>query len=309
MNLQTRAEHGILSSNDTIQIQIGDICCSITCDDKEVLDSLYQLYNNFRSDKPADININLEVVERFSASTIKSASSQSRGMRQGSSYLAIFRLNENESETNHRVNIMVERHQLSSSSGYKIMNLLLPPSYYTAHRIKHGDSPRAMLVHSCGILRQGQVLLFTGPSETGKTTVAQLCGSEYGQVVNDEMVLVSQPDEDSNTLFVQGVPIIGGVTQRLNVKSPLAFIILLKQSRETSFRRLSRLEAYTSFMRQVIAPRNLEQSNWSSMLLQVSQFSDSITRSVPFYELQFSLDRERLWEVIGELEESHRKDG
>jgi hypothetical protein len=41
----------------------------------------------------------------------------------------------------------------------------------------------------------------------------------------------------------------------------------------------------------------------------MAEFSDEVTAAVPFYELEFTLDRDILWETIGRLEKSLEKEG
>ena len=152
------------------------------------------------------------------------------------------------------------------------------------------------------------MLLFAGPSGIGKTTIARSCGDEYGQVLNDEGVLVSRPRQHDNAVMVQGIPIIGELTQRLNVIAPLRVVLLLKQSKRTSVRRLDQMEAYIRFMRQIALPAYFGQLDKRTIYSLIAEFSDEVSRTMPFYELEFTLDRESLWEVVGELEASLDKE-
>jgi len=305
-----RADSTGNSSSSKIQLQIGDVCCSVTCDDEEVLGNLGQLYFDFLSDQPVDFSIDLHIVQRFSSHCIAEASSLGNIIRSGSNILVAYWLTDNESANqNHTVSCTLERHQFNPHFDFKIMNLLLPLSYYEACRTRYSNGCGPMLVHSCGIIRHGRLMMFSGPSDTGKTTIAKLCGNEHGQVINDEMLLVSGPDKDSDALMVQGVPIIGGVAQRLNVSAPLACVLLLKQSDRTALNRLNRTEAYLQFMRQVIAPRDFEGRTKRAMLSQVAEFSDMVTNVVPFYELEFTLNQRALWKTINKLEKSLGREG
>ena len=161
-----------------------------------------------------------------------------------------------------------------------------------------------MLIHACGILRGESMVIFTGPSETGKTTIARLCGSKYGKVVNDEMLLVTG-GADGGSLSIHGIPIIGGVKQRLNIKAPPVCVMMLKQAKKTSVRPLDRVEAYLRFMRQVIAPRHItEPDDINKMLTATTGFADTLTKAIPCYELAFTLEKEPLWQAVAETEAS-----
>jgi hypothetical protein len=308
--LETRTDHSVFLSSREMRVQIGDVCCSIFCPDSEIYTSLYRLYHNFLSDQPEDITLKINVVEQISTANIKSALSRGEFIRSEGRIVAIYRLSGKQSTTtNHTINLTAGKCYFGPQLGFKIMNLILPASYYAVVKLRHPDGLSAMLVHSCGIIRRGQVLLFAGPPETGKTTIARLCGDEHGQVVNDEMVLLSGVRPNSGRPMVQGIPIIGGIAQRLNVKAPLACVIMLKQDSKTAVRRLSRLEAYLRFMRQVIASWDYYAGykDTKKIILQNTEFSDWVTKNVPFYELQFTLDREQLWRAVAELEGSFLK--
>jgi hypothetical protein len=309
MNVTIKQQSKPISSDHAIQVQIGDVCCSVICQDATIMRYLTQLYAGFLSDKPVDISIELDIVERFSASDSESALPPAKILTWGEQIAAFYRVNGDESvSVSPTVKVTVENRQFDPRFGFKIMNLLLPAFYCMVLRKKHQDSLPAMLVHACGILRKRRLMIFTGLSGTGKTTVARLCGNEHGQVVNDEMLLVTGAGMDGTRLMTQGIPIIGGVAQRMNVKAPPACVLMLKQAPKTSIRTLERAEAYRRFLRQVIMPQNLvTPENNKAILTEIAIFSDVMTKAVPFYELEFTLEKEPLWRAVDEIEESLMK--
>ena len=145
------------------------------------------------------------------------------------------------------------------------------------------------------------VILFAGPSGVGKSTIAKFCDGEYGQVLNDEAVLLHRPQHSTNTLMVEGIPIIGELPKRLNVAAPLRAVILLKQGKFTSLRRLDKMEAYLRFMRQIANPAFIGQMDKRAVYKLITDFSSEVTGAIPFYELEFTLDRTLLLEVLNEL--------
>jgi hypothetical protein len=300
----------LLSANHEMRIEIGDVCCSLNCHDGDVLGNLKQLYRNFLSDKPADVIITLDVVDRLNADELEEALSQTSLTLEGNHFVAAGLTLEGEFDiANRTLSMAVEKLLFNPCLEFKLMNRLFPMVYHTIYRAKYGGRPSAMLVHSCGILRRGQVLLFIGPCNAGKTTIAQLCGDQHGQVVNDEMLLVSWLHRGTGSLLARGVPIIGGISQRLNTEGLLRCILALKQSNRTTVRRLDRLEAYLRLIHQVLLPEQFGANNSHSSLSMTTEFSDYVTRMVPFYELEFTMDRTALWQVIEELEESLEREG
>jgi hypothetical protein len=264
-----------------------------------------RLYSNFLSEKPADISIELEVVERLSAAEVVTALAQTRIVSEGNRFVATELTFEAEFNATSRIlSLTVDKCLFDPSLEFKLMNRLFPEVYYAACGPKYGGKPPAMLVHTCGILRCGEAMLFAGPCETGKTTIARLCGDQDGRVINDEMLLVSRPHQADGSLIAQGVPVIGEVTQRLNEAAPIRCVLLLKQSKRTVVRQLDRMEAYLRFMKQVIPPGHLGHMDGRTSLSLIAEFSDEVTGVNPFYELEFTLDKKHLWEVVAELEQS-----
>ncbi|MFH0914753.1 MAG: hypothetical protein V1849_05665, partial [Chloroflexota bacterium] len=117
------------------------------------------------------------------------------------------------------ITITGERSLVNPDREFNHLNQLLSLAYYSACKVKYDGQPPAFLVHSCGIVRDGKAVMFCGPCDAGKTTIARLCGEQYGQVINDEMLLVSRSPQGKGRLAVQGVPIIGGFPRRMKSRS------------------------------------------------------------------------------------------
>ncbi len=290
--------------NHTIRVQFGDICCALTCHDEEVFGRLNESYGIFRSDEPPDISFKLEVVDQLDRAQVEAILSQTR----------IFQQENNLAARNPACNVefdaagstfavTADRCLLDSSLKFRLMNRLFRVAYFTVSRLKHQGRPRGMLVHSCGILRNGRVLLFTGPCETGKTTIGRLCGEDYGRLLNDEMLLLSWPHPRNRSLRVHSVPILGELPFRLNTSAPLDCVLLLKQSKRTAVRRLDRMEAYLRFMYQIISPAHFRETDRRAIFSLIAEFTDEVTKVTPFYELEFTPDRNLLWEVEARLTE------
>ena len=101
---------------------------------------------------------------------------------------------------------------------------------------------------------------------------------------------------------------LGDFPQGLNEVAPLGCVLLLKQSNRTLIRPLDRIEAYLRFIRQIICPAYIGQSAGRAVYTLMAEFSDEVTAAVPFYELEFTLDRDMLWETVAELEKSLGKE-
>jgi hypothetical protein len=250
-------------SEYTLGVRIGNVCCAIKCPDIEIYYKLQRLYQDFLSVQPADITYKLV------HQTISSIGGKSP-------------------------------HDLDSE--FKYINRFFSFAYNSACKVKYNYNPPAMLVHACGILRSGKVMVFTGPSEAGKTTTALLCGERHGTVINDEMLLFSRPTPENPVINIRGTPVIGGLSTRRDITAPLRSILFLKKGKNTRINRLDKVDTYLRFMRQIITPAYTDQKEKRAALSLMAQFSDEVTANAPVYELEFSLDGELLWQAVAELE-------
>jgi hypothetical protein len=250
-------------SGYNLGIQIGNIPCSLRCADIEVYHRLQAIYRDFLTAQQAVITCDL---------------------------------------ANQTVNNTRESSPRCPDLEFKYMNRFLSLAYNSASKAIYGYNPPAMLVHACGIRRSGKVMVFTGPSEAGKTTTALLCGEQHGAVINDEMLLFSRPSSANPVINVRGTPIIGGISTRRNISAPLSCILFLKKSAKTLVKRIDKTDAYLRFMRQVITPDYTGREEKRAALSLMANFSHEVTATIPIYELEFSLDGESLWRTVAELE-------
>lgn len=276
------------SADHTLGVEIGSICCAVTCRDDEIYRRLSGLYRNFLTELTPDITIELERTEVEGP------------VPDGDASEPVF-------------DILVDRSDLfiaemgwdpaGSDAAFRYINRLFYLAYYTACLEKFGGDPPAMLVHACGILRQGRALLFAGPSESGKTTIAGMCREKDGRVISDEMVLISRPGSDGSAASVRSVPIIGGFLPGINITAPLSCILMLKRGERTRIRPLEPVEAYLRLISQTITPCYIGQRERKSVLSMIAEFSQKTINRVPVYEMEFALDGDSLWQEIGNLEE------
>ena len=289
---------------NTIRLQIGDICCALKVSDSEVYDWLRRLYREYETEQLPDITIQLDITNRLSLEKLEASVFKSRFMQwRGRDFRTTHGIMSGKFDPERRL-IMLKAEKNLGNPELKInhLNRLLTLAYYTGCKLKFDNKPPAMFMHSCGILRNGQALLFTGPSEVGKTTVARFCGKQDGEVISDEMVLVSRPAGNGSKAGVRSAPMLGTFPPGRKLSAPLNCIFLLKQSHRTQANVLTRTEVYTKLLRQVISPACIGQKDKKSIFSMMADFSAEIAQAIPVYELEFQLDGEALWRVVGDIE-------
>ena len=142
------------------------------------------------------------------------------------------------------------------------------------------------LLHAAALVDRSGAHVFFGPSESGKTTVAELVREG---VISDEIVAIRR---DGDRYRVSGVPWRG---QRLT--APLAGLFRLRKARETSFTPLAPVEAVRQLLPSVFFSRPSSP--------EVSAFFDiggELVTRVPCYEMRFAPDRS-FWHALPRLGE------
>lgn len=115
-----------------------------------------------------------------------------------------------------------------------ILNAMDLPHLLTVHD--------GFLLHASYIEWEGRAILFTAPSETGKSTQAQLwCDHMGAALVNGDRAAVRIID---GRVFACGTPFSGSSPVRRNVQLPLAAIVYLSQAPENSIVRLRGVRAF-----------------------------------------------------------------
>lgn len=141
---------------------------------------------------------------------------------------------------------------------------------------------RALVFHASYIAYQGQGILFTAPSQTGKSTQASLWQTYRGaQILNGDKAAVklkSQP-------VVYSMPFCGTSGICENVTLPLCCIVVLSQAKENTVRRLGVQEALTMLCPNVFADQ-LVAEEWQKTLLLLLD----LVEAVPIYSLACTPD-------------------
>ncbi|MCD7756078.1 MAG: hypothetical protein LUJ09_07120 [Firmicutes bacterium] len=134
----------------------------------------------------------------------------------------------------------------------------------------------AVTLHSSRIYTQGRAIVFSAPSQTGKTTQAGLWQRYAGaEIVSNDRSLLRQED---GALYTYGFPIDGSSPVYHNGRIPLGAVVMLAQGAENQVERLRPMEAVRCLMGQTamlpLSPPG-----------QLAQFWLTLTEGYPVYRL------------------------
>ena len=126
--------------------------------------------------------------------------------------------------------------------------------YQAFHSARQRAGYDACLIHSAGVIKDGDGFLFVGPSDAGKTTIARLSADHT--VLNDEMNLVEfRPDG----IRLVGTPFNGHFRTKQPGNAPLAAVILLGKGHKHALEPMGSGEATGAIAIQITPPVGLDQ--------------------------------------------------
>ena len=137
----------------------------------------------------------------------------------------------------------------------------------------------AIILHSAVIVHEGRAIAFTAPSQTGKSTQADLWHEHRGaEILNGDRGLIRQLGEEYR---IYGSPYAGSSGIYVNKSAPLRAIVVLKQAPYNRVRRIGGKEAYLHLLSQT------SMSVWNRAVIErQSQWLLALIGSVPVYLLE-----------------------
>lgn len=138
---------------------------------------------------------------------------------------------------------------------------------------------RGGLVLHCSYTRyRGEAILFSAPSETGKSTQSDLWTKYRGaETINGDRGLLRCVD---GRWSVQGWPVCGSSEICRNVSTPIRAIVMLSQAKENHAARLGQMDAFRQLFSQVTINR------WNAEYVQQAMdLLDALCGAIPVYHL------------------------
>lgn len=143
-------------------------------------------------------------------------------------------------------------------------------------------SKDALILHCAYVEYKGKAILFSAPSETGKTTQANLWGKYKNSfTINGDKALLQKVD---NQWIAQGWPVCGTSEICNNITTPIGAIVMLSQGKTDTVRKLGAFESFPQLYSQITANtwnRNFVENN----MRLIEQLADDI----PIYHLSCTI--------------------
>lgn len=243
---------------------IAGIACRVECRDERFWSLLSPRYADFASDAPPELSLEVEVTEpppaevaaRWSGPFARLAGADGMLSIEGAGFKGAF-------------DERAGRGWIAQPLDPSPLETFLT-AIYAGRLLKEGG----FFLHAAALVDGSGAHVFYGPSESGKTTVAELVGEG---VITDEITVIRR---EGAGYRVSGVPWRG---RRLS--APLAGLFRLRKAGETSFAPLAPVEA----LRQLLPSVFFSRAD-SAELGRFLEIGGELVTRVPCYEMHFRPD-------------------
>ena len=150
---------------------------------------------------------------------------------------------------------------------------------------KQAMKDHAMILHSAYMCYKETAVLFSAPSETGKSTQADLWEKYRGTwtVNGDRSLLIREEDG----WYANGWPVCGSSEICNNKSYPIRAIVMLSQAKENRISRLKGFEALRKVMEQITI------NGWNSEFqIQAMDELEILLREIPVYHLECNISED-----------------
>ena len=148
---------------------------------------------------------------------------------------------------------------------------------------------QAVLFHGSALSMDGEGVLFTAPSGTGKSTHTALWRRVFGsrvKMINDDKPFLAVQD---GHIQVFSSPWQGKHRLGENISAPLKAICILGRGEQNSIVRVPAAQALPMLMQQTYRPRSAE------AMVHTLRILDCLTRQTAVYRLTCNIDPEAAW--------------
>ncbi len=147
---------------------------------------------------------------------------------------------------------------------------------------------KSLLMHGCGIVKEGKAYLFSGPAGVGKTTIAKKNKKE--EVLNDECVIINTSKNTLQSTFFSEKY----VTQERTF--PLQRIFFLKQGTQLKINQLKKTESFYNILKNEFSFMIFEKKS-PIIFKKVIRIAKVVVEKNHCMELE-SRKKDTIWEVV-----------
>lgn len=265
--------------------QIGEFCFSLSCPEEVLPPSHFMIfektdgepeytYHMFLKDK-LPIPDGKIIVERSDIKVFQSGDREHRllGVKGQSGYYACY---QETSEDSADIYLDINA----------IQDLNIDPVFCSLFALERRMIQKSALILHCAYIEyNGKAILFSAPSETGKTTQAELWGKYVGSsIVNGDRALIKKNDF---YWTASGWPVCGSSDVCTNKTMPILAIVMLSQSEQNEIVRLKPKEAFMQLYGQLTINRwNLEHG------IKGINVAEQIVQEIPIFHLGCTISEE-----------------
>ncbi|MEW6619379.1 MAG: hypothetical protein AB1422_08610 [bacterium] len=261
-----------------VTIEIGEICFVFRGDNYELMDLIKRKYNTFLSMKEPNFIIDVQVKKNIKLKELRELKIISKKdkifvFRWDFSGIIDFRRNEGELKLQ-EIEIEGVENFLRMCAGW------LFPKYY-----------EGILLHASSVIDSKEGFVFCGPSEAGKSTIANLLKDDT-ILLTDEITLIRNINRRYK---IFGVPFWGMLWEEgnnVNISSEIKKIFLLKKDKDVYLKKLSPYKAVVEIM-----PNIIFFSHRSEISNKLFTLCCNLVEKIPCYELHF-LPNKSFWRCI-----------
>lgn len=136
----------------------------------------------------------------------------------------------------------------------------------------------ALVLHCAYVKDRGGAILFSAPSETGKTTQANLWEKYRGsKTINGDRAVIQKVN---GKWYAHGWPVCGTSEVCNNISMPIKAIVMLSQAKENQVRKMKGREAFISLYSQITI------NQWNIPACQKAvDLIENILEEIPIYHL------------------------
>ena len=274
------------------RLKVGDSVIGIICPRAKQTESLKEYFMIENSEKEPDIQLNLKFFSYHKELDIPDSLFNTKVYKDErfiiGDNLVNAKIDPETGEGNLWINICLFKNPV-----IRVLEQVLYQAFYNAVKLNNADS---FLIHSSGVIYKNKGYLFVGPSESGKSTIADL-SSDY-HILNDEICHIGYRDSQ---VIISSTPFNGLYRKKYAGSAVLESIFILEQAKHHKIRDVKRSVAVKLLAKEIVPPVGLNELIDQKTFVSMIDMADRLYRSVPIKKLEFLPDNQFWHEIDNEF--------